>query len=114
MELVQADFVSQAAACGIAPAIRRPTLEELEAELALGHPVLVLISTWRLTGDKAPQWVVVVGMDEQFVFFHDPDVDSSRERLASAMQVPVRRDDFYAMMQYGKERFSAALALKIA
>ena len=113
MELVQADFVSQAAACGIEPAIRRPVLEELEAELALGHPVLVLISTWRLTGDKAPHWVVLVGIDEQFVFFHDPDVDSSRERLASAMQVPVRRDDFYAMMQYGKERFSAALALKI-
>lgn len=111
MELVQADFVNQAAACGIEPAIRRPLLEELETELASGHPVLVLISTWRLTGDKAPHWVVLVGMDEQFVFFHDPDVDSSRERLASAMQVPVRRDDFYAMMQYGKERFSAALAL---
>ena len=68
-------------------------------------------STWRLTGDKAPHWVVLVGIDEQFVFFHDPDVDSSRDRLASAMQVPVRRDDFFAMMQYGKERFSAALAL---
>ena len=45
------------------------------------------------------------------LFFHDPDVASGRDRLASAMQVPVRRDDFFGMMQYGKERFSAALSL---
>ena len=111
MELVQADFEQQLAEVGIIPTVSRPTLEELAQELQNGHPVLVLISTWRLTGDKAPHWVVLVGIDEQFVFFHDPDVDSSRDRLASAMQVPVRRDDFFAMMQYGKERFSAALAL---
>lgn len=111
MELVQADFEQQLAEVGIIPTVSRPTLEELAQELQSGHPVLVLISTWRLTGDKAPHWVVLVGIDEQFVFFHDPDVDSSRDRLASAMQVPVRRDDFFAMMQYGKERFSAALAL---
>ena len=113
MELVQSDFEQQLAEAGIMPTVRRPSLEELEQELKSGHPVLVLISTWRLTGDKAPHWVVLIGMDAQFVFFHDPDVDSSRDRLASAMQVPVRRDDFYAMMQYGKERFSAALALTL-
>ncbi len=111
MELVQADFEQQLAEVGIIPTVSRPSLEELAQELQSGHPVLVLISTWRLTGDKAPHWVVLVGIDEQFVFFHDPDVDSRRDRLASAMQVPVRRDDFFAMMQYGKERFSAALAL---
>lgn len=113
MELVQSDFEQQLAEAGLIPTVRRPSLEELELELKSGHPVLVLISTWRLTGDKAPHWVVLIGMDAQFVFFHDPDVDSSRDRLASAMQVPVRRDDFYAMMQYGKERFSAALALTL-
>lgn len=111
MELVQNDFLDQLRAVGIEPQIRRPTLGELEHELRQGHPVLVLISTWRLTGDKAPHWVVLIGLDEQFVFFHDPDVDSSRERLISAMQVPVRRDDFVRMMQYGQERFSAAIAL---
>ena len=114
MELVQADFASQVAAAGIGITNRRATLDELALELASGHPVLVLISTWRLTGDKAPHWVVLVGMDEQFVFFHDPDVASGRERLVSAMQVPVRRDDFVGMMQYGKERFSAALSLAMA
>ena len=111
MELVQADFTAQATAAGLGPIVRRATLDELAIELAAGHPVLVLISTWRLTGDKAPHWVVLTGIDEQFVFFHDPDVASGRDRLASAMQVPVRRDDFFGMMQYGKERFSAALSL---
>ncbi|GAA4499474.1 GNAT family N-acetyltransferase/peptidase C39 family protein [Pseudaeromonas paramecii] len=111
MELVQADFTQQAAEADLDIRLGRASLEELGQELAAGHPVLVLISTWRLTGDKAPHWVVLVGLDEQFVFFHDPDVDSSRDRLASAIQVPVRRDDFAAMMQYGQERFSAALAL---
>ena len=111
MELVHADFVHQSREAGIVAHIRRPGLVELEQQLRLGHPLLVLISTWRLTGDKAPHWVVLIGMDEQFVFFHDPDVDSTRSRLASSMQVPVRRDDFAGMMQYGKERFSAVLAL---
>ena len=52
MELVQGDFEQQLAEAGIMPTVRRPSLEELEQELKRGHPVLVLISTWRLTGDK--------------------------------------------------------------
>lgn len=114
MSLVHQDFSTQIRELGLQQTIRRPSLFELEKELKAGHPVLVLISTWRLTGDKAPHWVVLLGVDDQFVFFHDPDVDTSRERLASAMQVPVRRDDFIGMMQYGKERYSAALALSPA
>ncbi|HAJ44136.1 MAG TPA: ribosomal-protein-alanine acetyltransferase, partial [Alcanivorax sp.] len=38
-----------------------------------GEVAIVLISTWRLDGRKAPHWVVVSGADRECFYIHDPD-----------------------------------------
>ncbi len=83
------------------------TVEHL---LRNGYAVLVLISTYRLEGRKAPHWVVVTGIDSDCLYVHDPDPDN--EQSMEYEQVPIARDDFAQMSAYGSSRLRAAVAIK--
>ena len=41
--------------------------------LEKGKAVLILISTYRFDGRKAPLWVLISGIDDQCIYLHDPD-----------------------------------------
>jgi hypothetical protein len=43
---------------------------------------LVLISSYRIYGERFPHWVVVTGFDAHYIYVHDPlvDVEGRRNR----------------------------------
>lgn len=87
-------------------------LETIEAWLKEGAAVLVLISTYRLDGKKAPHWVVVTGIDEVCLYVHDPDVDEKTQDPIDCQHVPIARDDFNKMAAFGASRLRSAVAIR--
>ena len=75
MELMHQDFLAQIRDTDIRLHYNKITLSELETKLNQGGIPLVLISSYSYTRDKAPDWVVVSGIDDTFVYIHDPDED---------------------------------------
>jgi hypothetical protein len=83
------------------------TLESIRANN--GIP-LVLISSYRLTETKIPQWVVITGMSEDFIFFNDPFVEES-DTIISNSHIPVRKDEFEAMSKFGSTQIKCFIAI---
>lgn len=78
-----------------------------------GVAVVMLISTYRLDGKKAPHWVLITGADEHCFYVHDPDVDETRQRPIDCQHVPIARADFDKMSSFGSHRLRTALALSV-
>ncbi|MCH8551578.1 MAG: GNAT family N-acetyltransferase/peptidase C39 family protein [Natronospirillum sp.] len=115
MALVQADLEAELAETGVI--IEQGTLSaaDLAACLERGELPLVLISTWRMQGSKAPHWVIVVAADEHCLFIHDPDVGAEDEASATDNAwLPVRRDQFERMARFGRQGLRATLVLSRA
>ncbi len=88
------------------------TLEDLHRSLRGGCLPLVLISTYRFNRSKNPHWVVVSGMDDHFVFIHDPEVDDiSGPWPLDNQYLPVVKRDFLRMGQFGQSGLRAAVIL---
>lgn len=108
--LVHDDFVRQVYEAGIAVHHRVAGTAELTRCYADGGIPLVLISTWRLTRERAPHWVVVTGCDDRYFFIHDPDNSSGRasdERINMA----VLKKDFESMARYGRNATKAVVVV---
>lgn len=90
------------------------SVSKIEKWLKAGHAVMVLISSYRMNGDKAPHWVVVTACDDLCIYVHDPDPDTDRVMVSELdyQHIPVAKEDFAKMTTYGSSRFSAALLLK--
>ena len=86
---------------------------QLEEWLRNDDAVLVLISTYRLDGKKAPHWVVVTGIDEQCLYVHDPDLDEKHQLAIDCQYVPIARDDFDKMSVFGAYRLRTAVAIRL-
>jgi hypothetical protein len=87
---------------------------QLDLTLALkaGGQPLVLISSYRLTRSKAPQWVIVTNCDEDFVYLHDSDIDHSQHRQTLDCQhLPVRHKAFDKMCAFGGNKLRASVIL---
>lgn len=108
--LVHDDFVRQARECRIAVHHRVAGTAELTRCYANGGIPLVLISTYRLTRERAPHWVVVTGCDDRYFFIHDPDNSSGRapdERINMA----ILKKDFERMARYGRNATKAVVVI---
>ncbi len=112
LSLVHEAFCDALEATRVCQQSRAFDLSDLEAGLKKGGIPLVLISHWRFAKSKSPHWVVVTGIDEHFVFIHDPEIDE--EALKSSIdvqQVPVARAVFDRMALFGHDRIRCALVL---
>jgi ribosomal protein S18 acetylase RimI-like enzyme len=108
--LVHDDFVRQVREAGIAVHHKVAGTAELTRCYASGGIPLVLISTYRLTRERAPHWVVVTGCDERYFFIHDPDNSSARppdERINMA----ILKKDFERMARYGRNATKAVVVI---
>lgn len=76
-----------------------------------GYSVIVLISTYRLDGRKAPHWVSITGMDELCFYVHDPDIDEGQIAL-DCQHMPIAREDFAKMAAFGSYQLRTAIAIK--
>ena len=113
IRIVHEDFMREIdAAPGITVCERPITLAEMEAGFREGAIPVVLISSYRLTGDKSPHWVVITGFDEGFVYFNEPYVDVDEgETETTCIGIPIPRAEFERMTRYGRSRQHATLMI---
>lgn len=74
-----------------------------------GIPVL-LISAYRLTESKAPHWIVLTGIEGDFIYFHDPEIGAHQTKVDN-INVPVRRDEFELMSKFGSRQLKSIVAI---
>ena len=113
IRLVHEDFSEEIEQAGIEVEYRAVTLEELKAEFEAGAIPVVLISSWRIYGERFPHWVVVTGFDERFVYVHDPYVDVEKDKnQLDSMSMPIRHEEFTGMARYGRSAQRAAMVIR--
>ncbi|HEX6930470.1 MAG TPA: ribosomal protein S18-alanine N-acetyltransferase [Gammaproteobacteria bacterium] len=113
IRLVHEDFGEEIEKAGIEVEYRPVTLEELRHEFDQGAIPVVLISSWRIYGERFPHWVVVTGFDERFVYVHDPYVDEDKGKTQlDSMSMPIQHEEFAGMARYGRSAQRAAMVLR--
>ncbi len=110
--VVHEDFRRQVREAGIRVNYEVASLQKLERILKKGGIPMVLVSTYRFGNNKVPHWVVVVGLDDRFVYINDPDVDPKYLRTATDnANLPVLREQFERMSSFGKNKLRACVVL---
>jgi hypothetical protein len=108
IETVHRHFEDEAKHQAVPVHYQELTAERLDQALQDGEVAIVLISTWRLDGRKAPHWVVVSGADRECFYIHDPDPADDQVPL-DCQHVPISRDRFEQMTRYGQSRLRTAV-----
>jgi len=71
---------------------------------------IILINSYRLTESNTPHWVVLTGMNEDFLFFHDPYVEED-DSIFTNTNIPIRRDEFEMMTKKGSKQILSLVAI---
>lgn len=108
--LVQAAFEKELRRARVRTIIRDVSWQKIKEVLGRGGIPLVLISAYRLTETKEPHWVVITGIEDNFIYFHDPDIDDD-QRPIDNINIPVRRDEFEQMARYGSKQLKSMIAI---
>lgn len=110
IELVQKDFEKKIKKEKILVYKDEYDWETIKQIFAEGGIPVLLISAYRLTESKAPHWIVLTGMETDFVYFHDPEIGSGQSAVDN-INVPVRRDEFELMAKFGSKQLKSIVAL---
>ncbi len=112
LKVVHADYHEQVLAAHIPISYQPLSVEEMERCLNRRKVPVVLISSYRLTREKAPHWVVVSAIDDDFVYIHDPEIKPERDESETDKEyVPIDRAAFAGMARFGQSAIRAALLL---
>ncbi len=112
IRLVLQDFRAQAREAKIPVHRRGLAAADAIRHLKAGEIPIVLVSSYALTGEKAPHWVVLTGYDDSFLYFHDPEPpDSEDGSKLDCINVPVPHAAFERIARYGATRLKAAVVL---
>ena len=115
IRIVQEDFLQEIRKVKLPLRQRHLPLDEMESRFRQGAIPLVLISAYRLTGDKSPHWVPVCGFDERFVYIHEPYIDVDEQKTeTTCIGIPLARAEFERMRYYGATRQYATLMISKA
>ncbi|WP_223305118.1 MULTISPECIES: peptidase C39 family protein [Thalassospira] len=114
VELVHYDFARQAREAGIPVTTGPFSIAEIEERSKQGKIALVLISQYRIYGDKIPHWVVVSGFDDRYVYVTDPDIGEDHEPFSGSdcVSTPILRNEFDLMARYGRDKLQAAVFIE--
>jgi hypothetical protein len=112
LDLVHAQFMERASASKLSVTKGQVNISQLEEWLNKGAFVTVLISSYRLNGDKAPHWVVVTAQDDLCFYLHDPDVEKLTRSSLDCQDIPIAKEDLAKMLIYGSNRYNAAVILQ--
>lgn len=89
---------------------RQPlSADELSARVAAGAIPVVMISQYRIYGDKEPHWIIVSGCDQRFIYAHDPYISDAHVTTTDRVSIPILRREFELMARYGRSRLQAAI-----
>ena len=108
IELVDSDFRAEFAATGQRVARAPVSPAQLIDHLHQGRVPLVLISLWRLHGEKGPHWVVVTGFDGHVFRILDP---TAEPMPGADPGIAISVDELKRITRYGRRRQSAAVIL---
>ncbi len=112
VELVHHDFEQAIAESTITVRTENIDVAMLQSELQQGKLAVVLISSYRLNKSKSPHWVVLASISDQFVYFHDPDIDwEGNKSLTDSLYIPVTHQEFNRILGYGQPRYQAAIII---
>ncbi|MCP5371544.1 MAG: GNAT family N-acetyltransferase/peptidase C39 family protein [Hyphomicrobiales bacterium] len=112
IRLVQADLLREIAGTGIRLSYAPLSLAAVKSRYNRGRIPIVLVSAYRLTGDKAPHWMVITGFDSRFVYVHEPYVDVEEgETETMCIGIPILHGEFERMMRYGRSKHYALLVI---
>ena len=110
MRLVHEDMLAEAEQRGIPIHYQTLGIQDIQQRWDAGAVPLVLISSYRIYGEKFPHWVVITGFDEHFVYVHDPYVDyDNGESTLDSIDMPIQRDEFTRMARYGRVGLQAVV-----
>ncbi len=105
------DFSEQALAAGLPVHHRDLRQQELLDAYRRDEIPLILISTYRMDGRKAPHWVVMSGYDDDCIYVHDPDPEADRQSALDCQYLPIARSDFDKMSAFGRNRLRTAVII---
>lgn len=109
MKIVHHDMRKKAKKAGLGSATFQYGIDEIISALQRDMLPIVMISTYRLTGDRVPHWVIVTGFDKKYIYIHDPDVASYRKNRSRARNLRIEHSEFLRMSRYGKEVYRCLL-----
>ncbi len=113
IRLVHEDFEQELEDFGIPVAYESLHADAIQEKFDQGGIPVVLISSYRIYGEKEPHWVVVTGFDEHYIFVHDPFVDGDLGKTSvDCINMPILKKDFERMARYGKAGQKAVIILK--
>ncbi len=87
-------------------------LEQMEQYFTAGAIPIVMISSYRIYGEKNPHWVAVTGFDRNFIYVNDPFVDRDEgETPTDSINLAIPRREFTRMARYGRAGLQAVIML---
>jgi hypothetical protein len=107
IELVESDFRKEVAATNTQITRSPVSSERIADHLQRGGVPIVLISLWRLHGEKGPHWVVVTGFDGSVFRILDPIAPS--DDMDPGISVSI--DEFQRITRYGRRRQTSAVII---
>jgi ribosomal-protein-alanine acetyltransferase len=111
IRLVHEDFLDEIRRSQVKVHLHPLSADELSARIAAGAIALVLISQYRIYGDKEPHWIIVSGCDQRFIYAHDPYISSAHVTSTDRVSIPILRREFELMAKYGRSKLQAAVIL---
>jgi ribosomal protein S18 acetylase RimI-like enzyme len=110
IRLVHSDFLSEIATTGIKLSYGQLSLAEIRERFDRGRIPIIMVSSYRLTGSKAPHWMVITGFDDHYVYLHEPYVDVEvGETETVCIGIPIAHREFERMARYGRSKQNALL-----
>lgn len=112
MEVVDLQFKTKAKEAGIPIHYASCSPDNINQWLQEGAAILMLISTYRMDGKKAPHWVTVSGIDEECVYVHDPDPSEEEHTATDCQYLPISISDFEKMASFGVEKLRTCVIVR--
>jgi Peptidase_C39 like family len=112
MRVVHNQFLEQTQHAGVQVCYQDINQSRLQALINDDCALLILRSTYRLDGNKAPHWVRLTSMDERYLYVHDPDLDTIQQRAIDCQYLPIARENFDKISSFGSGRLRTAVAIK--
>jgi ribosomal protein S18 acetylase RimI-like enzyme len=111
IRLVHEDFLDEIRRSDVEVHLHPLSVDELSSRIAAGAIALVLISQYRIYGDKEPHWIIVSGCDQRFIYAHDPYISAAHVTSIDRVSIPILRREFELMAKYGRSKLRAAVIL---
>jgi ribosomal protein S18 acetylase RimI-like enzyme/predicted double-glycine peptidase len=112
LTVVHNHYKDLARKAGISVSYSNVTQKQVEQYLEEGALVLMLISTYRMDGKKAPHWVVVTATDNECLYVHDPDPTEDEQTALDCQYMPIPRSEFDRMSVFGRNQLRTAVIVR--